>query len=154
MTPRGAAPGIAARCARRLGVAAHDVVVLFVGRLSFHGKAHPTPMFMAMARAARRVQVRSLHLLLAGQIRNPRIEKEFREAAARFCGGARAHFLADSIGVDGPAVAAAMHASDLFVSLSDNIQESFGLTPIEARAAGLPCVVSDLERVSRHRSRR
>jgi hypothetical protein len=27
--------------------------------------------------------------------------------------------------------------------LADNIQESFGLTPIEAMAAGLPCVVTD-----------
>ena len=35
------------------------------------------------------------------------------------------------------------HAADIFISLVDNIQETFGLTPIEARAAGLPLVVSD-----------
>jgi hypothetical protein len=34
-------------------------------------------------------------------------------------------------------------AADIFISFSDNIQETFGLTPIEAMAAGLPCVVSD-----------
>ena len=34
-------------------------------------------------------------------------------------------------------------AADLFVSLSDNIQETFGLAPIEAMAAGLPVVVTD-----------
>ncbi len=34
-------------------------------------------------------------------------------------------------------------AADIFTSLSDNIQETFGLTPVEAMAAGLPCVVSD-----------
>ncbi|MBU2135390.1 MAG: glycosyltransferase family 4 protein [Alphaproteobacteria bacterium] len=34
-------------------------------------------------------------------------------------------------------------AADLFISLSDNIQETFGLTPAEAMAAGLPCVVTD-----------
>ena len=34
-------------------------------------------------------------------------------------------------------------AADIFVSLSDNIQETFGLTPIEAMAAGLPVVVTD-----------
>ena len=33
--------------------------------------------------------------------------------------------------------------ADIFVSLVDNVQESFGLTPIEAMAAGLPVVVSD-----------
>ena len=34
-------------------------------------------------------------------------------------------------------------ASDLFLSLVDNPQETFGLAPVEAMAAGLPVVVSD-----------
>ena len=127
----------------RLGIAAEDFVVLFVGRLSFHGKAHPTPMYMAAARAAERVRGRTVHLLLAGQFRNGGIEKEFRDAAARFCGAARAHFLDGSDGPHGAAILDAMQAADVFVSLSDNIQETFGLTPVEAMAAGLPCVVSD-----------
>jgi hypothetical protein len=33
--------------------------------------------------------------------------------------------------------------ADVFCSLSDNIQETFGIVPIEAMAAGLPVVVSD-----------
>jgi hypothetical protein len=33
--------------------------------------------------------------------------------------------------------------ADVFLSLSDNLQETFGLTPIEAMAAELPVVVSD-----------
>ena len=127
----------------QLGIEADDMVLLFVGRLSFHGKAHPTPMYMAAARAAERVRDRTVHLLLAGQFPNRAIEREFREAAARFCGRARAHFMDGSAGPQGPAILAAMEASDIFVSLSDNVQETFGLTPVEAMAAGLPCVVSD-----------
>ena len=34
-------------------------------------------------------------------------------------------------------------AADVFVSLSDNPQETFGITPLEAMAAELPCLVSD-----------
>jgi hypothetical protein len=34
-------------------------------------------------------------------------------------------------------------AADVFCSLADNIQETFGITPIEAMATGLPVVVSD-----------
>ena len=34
-------------------------------------------------------------------------------------------------------------ASDIFVSLADNIQETFGLSVIEAMASSLPLVVSD-----------
>ena len=140
---RGAGPGNGRELRGRFGIAADDVVVLFVGRLSFHGKAHPTPMYMAVARAAERVEGRTTHLLLAGQFPNRATEREFREAAARFCGRARAHFLDGSAGLQGPAILAAMQAADIFASLSDNVQETFGLTPVEAMAAGLPCVVSD-----------
>jgi glycosyltransferase involved in cell wall biosynthesis len=34
-------------------------------------------------------------------------------------------------------------AADLFISLADNIQETFGLTPVEAMAAELPVLVTD-----------
>lgn len=139
----GAGPAARRTLRARLGIGEDDFVVLFVGRLSFHAKAHPTPMYMAAARAAQRVRDRKIHLLLVGQFYNRMIETEFRQAAVRFCGIAGAHFIDGSDGPLGPVVRSAWRASDIFVSLSDNIQETFGLTPIEAMAAGLPCVVSD-----------
>src|SRR5439155_1493927 len=33
---------------QQLGIAAQDVAVLFLGRLSFHGKAHPVPMYRGL----------------------------------------------------------------------------------------------------------
>ena len=38
---------------------------------------------------------------------------------------------------------AVWHAADIFSSLSDNIQETFGLVIVEALASGLPVVASD-----------
>ena len=34
-------------------------------------------------------------------------------------------------------------AADIFVSMADNHQETFGLTPVEAMACGLPVIASD-----------
>jgi starch synthase len=137
-----ASQGAGADLRRRLGIAEDDLAALFLGRLSFHAKAHPTPMLMAMERAARRTPDQTLHLVIVGQFPNQWIEKEFKDAAKRFCGAARVHILD---GASHEVVRAAWSGSDIFISLSDNIQESFGLTPIEAMAAGLPCVVSDYD---------
>ena len=35
-------------------------------------------------------------------------------------------------------------AADIYVSLSDNLQETFGISIIEAMAAGLPVIASDI----------
>jgi glycosyltransferase involved in cell wall biosynthesis/tetratricopeptide (TPR) repeat protein len=121
------------------GIGDDDVAVLFVGRLSYHAKAHPLPMYLALEAAAQRTG-KTVHLIQAGWVANEGIETEFRQGAAEFCPSVKCIFL------DGrqPEVRNRVwHAADIFCSLSDNIQETFGLTPIEAMAAGLPSVVSD-----------
>ncbi|MBL0403021.1 glycosyltransferase family 4 protein [Microvirga aerilata] len=80
-----------------LGLRPDDFVVLFLGRLSFHAKANPAPMYLALERLTRRHRV---VLIECGWTANEQIAE-------------------------------------------DNIQETFGLTPIEAMAAGLPVVVID-----------
>ena len=129
---------------RELGIGEHDVVVLFVGRLSFHAKAHPLPMYLGLEQAARAWAQQGgrgkVHLVQAGWFANEAIESAFRSGAAMFCPSVVCTF------VDGrkpDARQMAWQAADLFTSLSDNFQETFGLTPIEAMAAGLPGVVSD-----------
>ena len=123
----------------RLGVGADDLVVLFVGRLSFHAKAHPFPMYRALELASRSAPGR-VHLVQAGWFSNPGIERAFREGAETVAPGVVHHFLD---GRDASVRFGIWHAADVFCSLSDNIQETFGLTPVEAMAAGLPIVASD-----------
>lgn len=131
----------ATRMAERaaLGIGEEDVAVLFMGRLSFHAKAHPIAMYLALERAARRTGKR-FHLIQAGWFGNDAIASAFVEGAKRYCPSVNAIFLdGRKEGVRTRVWAAA----DLFTSLVDNVQETFGITPVEAMASGLPCVVTD-----------
>ena len=130
-----------ARAAARaaLGLAEDEVLALYTGRLSFHAKAHPDPMYRGLEEAARRAGVR-VALLQCGWFANDGQRRAFEESAATAAPRVRALF---SDGRDPAARAVAWAAADLFVSLADNIQETFGLTPLEAMASGLPVVVTD-----------
>ncbi len=129
------------RAARRRALEVHDdeVAVLFVGRLSHHAKAHPTPTYRGLSRAAR-MTGRKVHLLLAGWAAHPAVRQAFVDGARVLAPNVRVSLLD---GTDPAVRFGAWHAADLFTSLSDNIQETFGLVVVEAQASGLPAVVSD-----------
>jgi glycosyltransferase involved in cell wall biosynthesis len=120
-----------------LKLQADEVAFLFSGRLSFHAKANPAPMYQALEQAAQHASVVCIE---AGVFPNEAIRAGFLAAQKALAPSVR------FIWVDGQndlRYRQAWQAADAFVSLSDNIQETFGLTPVEAMAAGLPVVVSD-----------
>lgn len=128
-----------AEARKAIGAAVDEVVVLFVGRLSHHAKAHPFPLFRAVSEAARRTN-RRVHLVLAGWSPNPGVDASYRDGARRFAPDARTTFVD---GRDAKVRREVWQAADLFVSPSDNVQETFGLVVIEAMASGLPVVATD-----------
>ncbi len=124
---------------KELGIGDNDIVALFMGRFSFHAKAHPLPMYMGLESAARATG-KKIWLVQAGWFPNDHIKQEFVNGARQFCPSVQNLF------VDGrkPEVRRNIwFVADIFISLPDNIQETFGITPVEAMAAGLPAVVTD-----------
>ena len=147
----------------KLSLGGGEVVFLFAGRLSFHAKANPLPMYWALeqasikladqqpteSRSSTDLQVSlvggakdlvSIVCLEVGVFPNQHIERSFKAAQKAIAPHVR--FITLN-GQDEVAYRTAWQAANVFVSLSDNIQETFGLTPVEAMAAGLPVLISD-----------
>jgi glycosyltransferase involved in cell wall biosynthesis len=124
---------------RALNLEPDVVTALFVGRLVFHAKAHPFPMYRGLQAAAER-SGQPVALIMCGWAPNDPVAEAFTSGAAQFAPDVKVIFVE---GRNIPLRDQAWAAADIFVSLSDNIQETFGLTPIEAMAAGLPVVVTD-----------
>ena len=122
---------------QQLGISNDEIAVLFAGRLIVHSKAHPLPMYAALEKAAQGFPV---VVILAGIAPNEQIQKLFQDQARVFCPSVRV-IMVD--GSDFDRYRSAWAAADIFTSLSDSFQETFGLTPIEAMSAALPSVVSD-----------
>lgn len=138
--PQGsAAVSTRLRLRQALGIPQDEIVVLFVGRLCFYAKAHPVPMYLALEKAAQATKTK-IHFVQAGWFEDEKEEASFKSSPQVFCPSVNCIFL------DGrkPEIRSGIwSAADIFISLVDNIQETFGLTPIEAMAAGLPVIVSD-----------
>ena len=125
----------------KLGIKEDDIVVLFLGRLSFHAKAHYIPMYIALENVKKSLPKNvNLHLIQTGWFPNEAIENLYKDDAKNVCPSVFCHFL-DGRNIDDKTLSYA--SSDIFISLVDNFQETFGLTPLEGMASGLPAIVSD-----------
>jgi len=123
----------------RLGLGEDDVLVLWVGRLSYYEKAFPQPMFKAVQQAVRDTGKKAA-FVMAGWFPADTDRGLYEQAAAAHAPDVDVRLMD---GNDAALVADLWAASDIFLSLVDNVQETFGLTPLEAMAAGRPVVASD-----------
>jgi D-inositol-3-phosphate glycosyltransferase len=113
-------------------------VILYFGRFSPTSKADLFPLMLVFAELLRSYP--EIALVLAGDDTHYRMAGEL-ESFARDLG------CADHVRiVPNPTFAEKQMLygqADVFVSVSDNLQETFGITIVEAMAAGLPVVASD-----------
>lgn len=134
-----AAPDKRAAQRKALGLGENDTMLLWVGRLSHAIKAHPLAMFRAAERAAELTGA-NVHLVMQGYFVPSGAAAQFGKLARDVCKKAQVTFVPSN---DARFPDGLWAAGDIFLSLIDNAQESFGLTPIEAMGAGLPRVISD-----------
>ncbi|MDO5622656.1 MAG: glycosyltransferase family 4 protein [Paracoccus sp. (in: a-proteobacteria)] len=132
-------PAAGAGLRARLGLAEGDILVMTLARLSFAEKFDPLPVFIGLQQAAQQFGGR-LHYALVGQFSAGSTQADYQRAAAQLAPDVVLHF------VDGGDLVqrkAALSGADMFLFPIDNIQETFGLAPVEAMAAGLPVIATD-----------
>lgn len=114
-------------------------LVLVAGRLDFLTKFQPAPLLRVLEELRRSDQPK-LELVIYGEAQNDDQLEQWKTGAAQLASSVPIHWIP---GRKHELAGAVRWACDLFVSLADNPQETFGITPLEAMAAGLPCIVSD-----------
>jgi glycosyltransferase involved in cell wall biosynthesis len=126
------------QAARRfLGLQADDHILLYVGRLSEEYKADLEPLLLTAKRLLRDFPL--LRLVIAGYT-DGSYAGRFRDIARQI------QFAERLLCFENPpdAIKRLLYSSaDIFVSPVDNIQESFGLSLLEAMTHRLPVVASD-----------
>jgi len=126
-------------CRRILRLPLDATILLFLGRISASDKTDLLPLAMAVSEVKKKLKNQHLLLVIAGKSRENHAEylkEELRERGLADCIRFIPH-LAESEN------RYLYCAADVFVSPSDNIQETFGLVVLEAMACGVPQVVSD-----------
>ncbi|MCU0661570.1 MAG: glycosyltransferase family 4 protein [Myxococcota bacterium] len=123
-----------------LGLAQDAVVGLCFGRFSEVDKMDHMPLIQAFA-ALHRMEPPHL-LVLAGAVQSENYVRMLELWSRAMGAQERVRFEKN---VDEARKRLLYDAADYFVSVSDNPQETFGLTLLEALRAGLPLVVSDYD---------
>jgi glycosyltransferase involved in cell wall biosynthesis len=125
----------------RLRCGPDDVVFSTIARLTPHEKFDPLPIFIAMQAAQEQLKPgQKLHVVMCGVFRHAYAREVFAKGAANLMPDV-GYLLLD--GANAADRKATLSGGDVFLFMIDNIQETFGLAPLEGMAAGLPCLVSD-----------
>lgn len=122
-----------------LDIPADAIVALYLGRFNAVAKMNPALMAMALEASARETG-KTIYWIVAGWAANEKLTALYHEQTRAFCPSIE-YRVVDGRPLD--ARYSIWSAADFFISFSENVQETFGLTPTEAMAAGLPSVVTD-----------
>jgi D-inositol-3-phosphate glycosyltransferase len=113
-------------------------IALYFGRFSHTSKGDLLPLILAFAEVLETCP--EANMIIAGDDSQHHLTPELQKVATRLSCEDRIKILANP---DAAMKKNLYSVADFFVSPSDSLQETFGITIVEAMASGLPVVVSD-----------
>jgi D-inositol-3-phosphate glycosyltransferase len=133
-------PGDKIKARRRCRLPEDHVILLYVGRFSSHFKTDLFPLVLAFSRILIKKAAKNMTLVLAGDDTKNNLTPRLKNFGDDLC-------LTDNLvirpNITNEEKRSLYNAADVFVSLSDNVQETFGLSVVEAMSSGLPVIGSD-----------
>ncbi len=123
---------------RQLELPLDKIILLYMGRLDPSSKSDVIPLLLSVQSLVKKYGDR-LFLLMVGPLNDMHrggLDKAVQELELL-------PYVHHRTNIPKVSVPLYYSAADIFVSLSDTLQENFGLTPVEAMASGLPVIVSD-----------
>ena len=123
-----------------LNISSDSFVFLWIGRLEQHCKSHHAASYRVLQRLALSYPERSFTFLIFGTSLSQSLLSALKDSALQIAPNVDIRFIN---GHDSSLIPYLTSASDVFLSFADSLQETFGLTPVEAMASGLPVVASD-----------
>jgi glycosyltransferase involved in cell wall biosynthesis len=127
-----------AKCREQMKVPQEAIVILMLGRITPAQKMDLAPVFSVLSKRVLPACKRPISLIIGGGADGPNLkmlQSLVREYGLDGITRIRANF-------PDQAKADLFAAADIFLSLSDNHQETFGLSIVEAQGCGLPVVAS------------
>ena len=127
-------------CRRHLSLPVDALALLTLGRFSPQTKSDLYPLIKTFQKLTQNAPDKSLILIIAGGANENQIQivrQMISECEVENC----VHLITNFSNDSKPYI---YGAADIYLALSDNLQETFGISVIEAMAAGLPVVASDI----------
>lgn len=133
--------GMRRQARERQGMGRADICIIVLGRISYYSKMDFIPLIRGLQSCLSEpgVQASGIHLFLAGGMEEKdQIGGSLKNLAAN--AGINLRIIPNPSEEKKLEILA---VADIFVSLADNYQETFGITILEAAASGLPVIASD-----------
>jgi glycosyltransferase involved in cell wall biosynthesis len=133
--------GLRAQGRERQGIGRDDICIIVLGRISYYSKMDFLPFIRSLQSCLFEpgVEAHRIHLFLAGGMeKKDEIGGSLKNLAAN--AGINLRIISNPSEEEKVEILA---LADIFVSLADNYQETFGITLLEAAASGLPVIASD-----------